>query len=99
MCLRVRRIEVRLALLEMFNLPSSVLRSYEAAMLASNLIAFGGCVRVLELDKRTANVRIRVSTHCGRRRGRSEPLLPLLSACWNVQVILSCHCGASEGVV
>lgn len=67
MCLRVRRIEISLTLLEMLNLPGRVLRSHEAAVLASDLVAFRGRIRVLELYKGTPNVRVRVSTHCGRR--------------------------------
>ena len=65
-CLRVRRIKVSLALLEMFNLPGCVLCSHEAAVLASDFVTFGGCVDILELYEGTANVGVRVSTHCGR---------------------------------
>ena len=64
--LRLRRVEIRLTLLEMFNLPCRVLRSYKPAVLASHLVTFRRCIGVLELHEGTANVRIRMSAHCDR---------------------------------
>jgi hypothetical protein len=80
MRLRIWRVQIGLAFLKMLNLSRRVLRPYEAAVLASDLIAFGGRVGILELYECTANVRICVSTHRSWCR-RCGEALPPWSAC------------------
>jgi hypothetical protein len=82
MRLRLGRVKIGLAFLEMFNLARRVLCADEAAVLTPDFVALGRSLGVLKLCERTTDVRVGVAAHGDDQVWRQSSYLHRRSASW-----------------